>query len=676
MPKIALAISSCLMICLAASLADAAERPLVAKTQETRAAVSGKPHPSELTPTQIRSAADQIDKLVEADLKRHNIRPNAPIDDATFLRRLYLDATGRIPSHDEAKSFLDDKAKDKRANLIDQLIGSEGYVSHQFNFWADILRIQSRMTGGSTGNTYIDWVKQSIRDNKPYDQFVRELLTASGHIYDNGPSGYYMRDDGMPLDNMANTVQIFLGTQLACAQCHDHPFDKWTQHEFYEMAAYTYGVQTRAKPSNEERGKYRELQKLTTSRDVDNQTKQILRNLTRRMRYEVSEDPRRMAKLPKEYQYDDAKPGSVVEPMTLFGKAPEIKPGDSRRESYAQWMTSSDNPRFTTVIVNRLWKQAFGRAMVEPIDDIRDDTVASNPELMKYLEALMKRLDCNQQQFLRVVYHTKTYQREATAVEVDLAEPYHFQGPLLRRMTAEQLWDSMLTLALPEPDLRQGRKITSPYDGKNRLEELRDKDAQQILAMAKEIADNQREAPNRARQYRELQAQMKDALRKRDAKEIAKIRGQIEALRDKSNFRSESDPADDSRWNGYGRELVRASEVTQPAPAGHFLQQFGQSDREVIDGGNTEATVTQVLTLLNGPIYRQLGSANAVLRQSIEKAGTPDQKIDAIFLGTLARYPSAEERSLIKTELATDAKEGFGNVVWALLNTRSFAFVQ
>ena len=183
---------------------------------------------SVLAPVRADQVSEKIDELVEANYKAKKIEPNAPVSDEVFVRRAYLDIIGRIPSMEEARAFLESGEAGKRTKLIDTLLGSEGYVSHWYNWWADILRVQTGLRD-EAGTAYAEWVKDSLRKNVPYDQFVKTLVTAEGFVWDNGAVGYYLRDAGMPLDNMSNTAQIFLGTRLVCAQCHNHPFDRWTQ---------------------------------------------------------------------------------------------------------------------------------------------------------------------------------------------------------------------------------------------------------------------------------------------------------------------------------------------------------------------------------------------------------------------------------------------------------------
>ena len=194
------------------------------------------------------TAAQRVDHFIEAGYAANDVQPHPEITDEVFVRRIYLDLAGRIPTRAEHQAFLDKPAKNKRNQLISHLLGSEAYVQHFSNWWSDLLRAKTRIAGNGNsmpaGYAYADWIKDSVRSNKPYDEMARELISANGPSWENGAVGYYLRDYGMPLDNLALTSQVFLGTQIVCAQCHDHPFDKWTQMEYYQMAAFTYGVVT------------------------------------------------------------------------------------------------------------------------------------------------------------------------------------------------------------------------------------------------------------------------------------------------------------------------------------------------------------------------------------------------------------------------------------------------
>ena len=405
------------------------------------------------------------------------------MSDETFVRRIYLDLAGRIPTAAEARAFLESKRQDKRAALIGDLLARESYVSNFYNFWADILRFKSTYvnSAGVVQAAYEKFIKDSLRANKPYDQFVREMLSARGYAWDNGAVGYYLRDPQMPLDNMAITARMFLGTRIECAQCHDHPFDKWKQTEFYHLAAYSYGN----KPVDEAFDGARQAQRKREQTILDEFKKEKAASKDGGRAAEERKDERMKAleyrkiigmikgcvghlfspigmerkantvlKLPSDFHQSDGKPGDEMTPRPIFGKVPEPSPGDDRAEVFARWVASPENPAFTKVIVNRLWKKMLGVALIEPLDELRDDTKAMVPEAEACLEKLMVSLHYDMRTFLGVIANTRAYQSAVMREEFARGDVFHFQGPVLRRMTAEQIWDSVVALANHEPDAR------------------------------------------------------------------------------------------------------------------------------------------------------------------------------------------------------------------------------
>jgi hypothetical protein len=649
----------------------AAEKVAGARQGQGKASVSATPL------AKARAASRQIDKLVEAGYAKHKIKPNPLASDEVFLRRIYLDVIGRIPSFEEASAFLNSTDPDKRSKLIDRLLDSEGYVSHQFNYWADLLRIQTR-NRYAPAQPYIDFVKDSMRDNKPYDQFVRELLTAEGYTWDNGAAGYYLRDPGMPLDNMSNTIQVFLGTRLVCAQCHDHPFDSWTQMQYYQMAAFTYGINTRDRSNP----KYVELRKMRRDSDMDREVYRSANRILRPLAYRVNETDRQL-RLPAEYAYPDAKPKSVVAPATIFGEKLTVKPGESRKEVFARWLTSPKNPRFTTTIANRLWKRVMGVGVIEPVDDFRNGAEPSNPELMDFLNRQMTDQKYDLKQYYRVLFNTKTYQREVTRGDRDEEQPYYFPGPVLRRLSAEQLWDSLLVMTIPDVEERKG--APPRYGRYTDGEDLVDMDMKQIMEMARVEAKRRKAQVKFNEMTRDLQKEMRVALKKGDTETAGRLREKINKIRQEvygadvnrraRRARQARQRETDPRWKGFSRDLVRASEIESPARPGHFLRQFGQSDRESIENASTEASVPQILTLLNGPMYNQLANRNSVLSRHLASANGPEEKLEVLFLSILSRRPTEREKELVLPHLQRGGK-GTGDAIWALLNMRQFMFVQ
>ncbi|APZ93153.1 DUF1549 and DUF1553 domain-containing protein [Fuerstiella marisgermanici] len=582
----------------------------------------------------VRDAAAKIDRMLEDGYRRHEITPNATLSDSLFCRRAYLEIGGRIPRLDEIGVFVQSRDRTRREKLIDDLLGSHDHVSHMFNYWADILRLQDHpINGNQLAQPYHEWIKDCIRTNKPYDEWVREMLTAEGRIWQNPAVGFAMRDSNMELDAVDNMVQVFLGTQIGCAQCHDHPFDHWTQREYYEMSAYWYGVRTRAYAGDKKRfTKGNPLSRLRNElkkMDPDANTGGNFSRVINANLFEVWEQPRSL-RLPHDYQYEDAKPKEVVKMKPIFGDAETVTKGKSSRQVLADWMTSQKNPRFAKNMANRLWKKAFGIGLIEPVDDIRDDSVASNPDVLDFLTSELIRSNFDTRRLQRTIFYTKAWQREATASDVDLSEPYYFPGPVLRRMTAEQIWDSLLTLAVYNP-----QSFTRPS-----TDELG-----QVIDM--------------------------------DLDKATVIEVQTIADEYNKNFSSGAQRTITRKRNSYkGMTLARASELSSPLPPNHFLRQFGQSDRELIASSGRDGSVSQILTMFNGEITHMMLERGSVIYDTVLRAPTFEDRVDAIFYSILSRPPRTPEQTVAKREINSAGSAGYGNVIWALINTKEFLFIQ
>jgi len=653
--------------------------------------------------------ANQIDRMIQSEFRAHNIQQNPPSTDEQFIRRLYLDVLGRIPSYDEVTDFLDSKDPAKRRKTIDELLKHPGYVSHNYNYWADVLRLRTRERNGD-GGAYIEWVKQSIRENKPYDLFVKELLTAEGYPWDNPAVGYYIRDDGTPLDNMSNTIQVFMGTQLVCAQCHNHPFEDWTQMEYYQMAAYTFGVETRLRPENLEEA--RKLIRTSTggNRNRAQSMNRALRDLFEPITFGAMESKRKL-KLPNNYAYEDSKPSAIVPPGPLFRQKVEFGKDETPRETYVRWMTAPENELFVKVIANRIWKKVMGYGLFEPIDDIKKDTEVSHPELMTFLMKLMRDVDFDLKQYERILYNTPTYHRQVSTADHVKGDPYYFPGPMLRRMSAEQLWDSLLSMTIQDSDERLLRDVEAKRvdNRKAQADFMLSLTPQQIVDMAGQIADIEAEfgslrdenrekmaaasaAGNNAmidkleQERRQIERQARQAVRAAQ-NEIRKGMGEemmmTMSMEDRMAKEQKTEVEIDKRWKGFPKSLVRSSELPSPAPNGHFLRVFGQSDRDTIQNASVQPTVPQALALLNGPMFNELMKPNSVLMRSLATKETAEEKLDVIFLTVLSRLPSIPEKNLLLQEINryddtgnASLHNGYRNVIVALMNTRQYAFIR
>ena len=580
----------------------------------------------------VQRAAAEIDTLLAADWQEHGVTPSPPLDDAQFLRRVYLELVGRIPSYDEAQRFLKSKSKTKRADLIDDLLESPDYVSHFYNYWADLLRLMERPQRTLVFEPYLWYVKDSIRTNKPYDRWVHEMLTADGRLWENPAVGFQLRDSGMPLPYVDNTVRVLLGTQIGCAQCHDHPFDEWTQHQFYELAAFLSGTQMRGRGKN----MMPRQMGMAGARELIQEAKQKLDRPTAFVQFVAANTTavsfsKAPLKLPHDYQYEDAEPLSVVSPKVLWGEVPSSARDADGREQFAAWLTAHDNRQFARTIANRLWKKVMGVGLVEPVDDFQPGNPPLHPELLEHLADEMLRLKFDLREFIRILVSTDVYQRRAVVHDPASGMPFRFAGPALRRMTAEQIWDSILTIV-----------------------------AHNAWAVQRPTADDIAAAVNI-----DLQKATFDSAYQ-----------QFESFMDR--YAPSRHMRSLQQTVGYkGQLLVRASEMPAPLPLGHFLRQFGQSDRETIEGSRTVATVPQILTMFNGPITHSMLEKGSVIYDNVIEH-TPQEAIDVIFLSVLSHTPSAEDRKLAREEVLTadTPAAGFGNLIWALLNTREFIFIQ
>ena len=332
-----------------------------------------------LSKNETRYEVEAINNILNGTYEKHDVKVPKKLDDALFARRLYLKAAGRIPTHEELTSYLANSSDGRKGELIDQLVESSAFESQMFNWWADLLRLQTRMRGGNqigAGQLYVQWVKDQVKKNVPFDKMAYNLITAEGYPWENGAVGYYLRDAGMPLDNMSNTTQIFLGTQMVCAQCHNHPFDRWTQMEYYQMASYTYGItssqggeiQSKIKKHFNDKTKglsYKDKKKKMQSKEAQ-ALRRSVQEMLRPLRYGATHTNRKLS-LPHDYQYEDGKPKTVVTPSPIFDNAISETDGIPKVHSYGEWLTSVDNPRFTKVIVNRMWKKYLAEAWLSPL---------------------------------------------------------------------------------------------------------------------------------------------------------------------------------------------------------------------------------------------------------------------------------------------------------------------
>jgi hypothetical protein len=593
----------------------------------------------------IQKAAARLDETILAGLKRGKQEPNPPANDETFARRLYLDVVGRIPTRDEITTFLADSAPDKRSKLVDSLLHSPGYTMQMFNYLADMLRVKDDYGKGAKAFVFEDWLKDMVAINRPWDAMVNDMLTADGKLVQTGPAGFLLRDAQMPLDGVSNLLTTFLGANVSCAQCHDHPLAEWTQKDFYQIAAF-FGA---TDGFHEDVAK--DIKKLAKSSDGNKAMAQMLASNA----YDLVDMKQNKLAFPKDYKYDNAKPGQKVTPALItWTERDKLSPAykvdtqnpSQLRDEFSKWMTSAENPRFATAIANRIWRKAFGLAVQEPVSDLDDPKAASNPELLAHITTYMKQAKFDLREFQRIIFNTAAYQREASPTP-DLGKGHFlFAGPLLRRLSAEQAWDSLVTLA-------SGKEVD--------LSILRRGDELKLTAVDGRMT-----------------AAAAMGVKAKLEKEGVNLRGGGGGGGKKNpqiNARALSQFYDGVRPQERGGLLLaRASELPQPAPESHFLRLFGQSDRMVSDTNTTDGSVPQVMSLMNGPVQQVATGAGSSVLTEIDKLSNPPAKIEALYLSYLGRRPTAAEQQRLTAAMADGLTTP--DCAWALLNTREFLFVR
>lgn len=601
----------------------------------------------------LKKSALMVDRHVAALYRQKKLAVPEVVDDATFLRRSFLVAAGRIPNLEEAQTFLEISDPDKRQDLIFYLMNSDGYRSHMTNYMLDMLRGQERFGEGRfrSADGYIRFIHDSVASNVGWNTMTKQLLASKGSMWGegNGSVGYYIRDKGMELDNLSNTMRIFTGTRMECAQCHDDPSGGYERIDFYHLAAFVNGqTEVNQGPWNKA---WRDVRAAKTEREPYGE---LVRWLGDNIHYtSLGGGGRGRIALPKDYQYRDGDPGEMIGGKTPFGereRTSDRKEHGNSRATFAEWISDESNPRFNATIVNRMWQRVMGRGIWEPVDEFIEAEKTVSPALLKDLVNLMQTLEYDLKAFQNVLLLTKTFQFAANPEAFGAGVPQSFNGRQLERMTAEQVWDSLVTLVEGSPDSLPQRKFSDTifYKGKPVLE-----GEMTMAELSKEVLAIK--SPEKYRTY-------------------------VEGLVKK--FRSSQSSGSGNRMRGSARPgpvrgMARASELQSPAPEGHFLRQFGQSDRELLDSATNEANMAQVLNLMNGHVEKMVVSnRKAAVYNALEAGSTDRDKVRYLYYAVLGRTPRDEEMKFLMRDVIDGSRESYRNLVSALLSTHEFLFIQ
>jgi hypothetical protein len=569
-----------------------------------------------------------IDTLVQSKLRKLRVLPSGLCTDEEFIRRATLDTCGIIPTVEEVRTFVADKAPDKRTRLVNRLLERPEFVDLWTLKWNDTLRNNPQLTRLGL-LPYSHWIRDQIRQNRPFDQFVRDLLTASGknaeihldpdnlparlqqmaklkaeklqqagkqpeaaklppgakpgaaerlanlvELINNAPFNpavNYFAVTRDPLDLTSATSQIFLGVRIECARCHNHPFEKWTQSDYYHLAAFFSGINVRG----------------------NNQTPQLV-TVNRRAALR------------------DPNTNQVVEPQTLDGTPVSTPLGGDKRAALADWITSPTNPFFAQATVNRLWEHYFGRGIVEPVDDFRVTNPPSNPELLQALAKELVDHHYDLKGIHRLILNSRTYQQSSVPNQYNRQDTSNFARFYPKRMMAEQLYDSIsqatgVFLSLNQPAGRRRGMLNLAVYGQDLASEGPITRVMQLPALP--------------------QAR----------------RGRVGELKE-------------------------------------FLDTFGKPRREVVCAceRSTDGNVGQALALINGSeINDKLTAPEGRLQRLIREQKPDVEVIDELYLAALSRRPTAEERkdAAALIHQGKTRAEGIQDLLWALLNSREFLFV-
>jgi len=406
---------------------------ITARYEDQAAGVQVIAVPEKLKFTWPKVAANNyIDELVHAKLRKLRIAPSAVADDATFLRRVTLDITGTLPTAEEVRRFLAEASPTKRETTVDALLARKEFVDVWVMKWAELLQVRSAdqqvQMSPKSALMYFEWIEEQLGRGVPADAMVKALLTATGPSFETPEANFY-KVERDPLKLSENVAQAFMGVRMQCAQCHNHPFDRWTMNDYYGFASFFAQV---GRKSGE-----------------DPRETVVYNNGTGGVRHPVG--------------------GKDVAPRFLGGAQPEIAKGADRRAVLAEWLTKPDNPYFARNLANWVWAHFFGIGIIDPIDDVRVSNPASNPELLAKLAERLTAYGYDFKKLVRDIVLSRTYQLSTVANDTNAGDDRNFASSAVRRIRAEVLLDAIgAVTGAPEKvrGLPQGGRAVEIADGR------------------------------------------------------------------------------------------------------------------------------------------------------------------------------------------------------------------
>jgi hypothetical protein len=659
------------------------------------------------------------------------------VDDSVFLRRIYVDLIGRIPTEAEVIEFSSWPVAGRRDKLIDQLMKDERFSDRWTIFLADMLRLRSQTNGGPA---LIAYVHNAVKTGMPYDELCRRLIATNGKAGRTPEVGFILGDDADPLAMASVTSQVFLGVRIGCAQCHDHPFDVWKRRDFYDMAAF-YGKTRRFES---------QLTKIVFATEAD-QTNILWppegvgpaedrKPLMPRFPFPIDETEKtpeyikrlsaaraaKIAAIPvvdKGPSVDDllesasdkvnkATTGKLAEEAATAEAKKDIRKIDVQkglyraselREELAQYVTDPRNRYFSRALVNRVWKTLIGRGFVEPVDDFRADNPPAIPEALDYLADEFVASDYDLRTLVRLIVTSQAYQRGHAPTDIDeptrVAMETHLLATPVRRMIAESLYDSVVTAGhlfeakhSPGRNERTVREIVRVPKGTKTEAIAQSVDLTKPKAGAM-MAANAAPAMAAAGYGLEdsIEVDFTAILKEQGDEEVeldemkAKSKEELEAERmmQMRMMRTSTEYEDKVVTRTFDDNPVFNSSLRMqsPAPEGHFLRVFGQPNRSDLgDLRDDSASMRQALMMLNGRVTHEsarVGDLEPMYGLLTGKAPNVDKAVRLAYLEILTRTPTAEEITDAKQIVSEAANplDGMSDLRWILMNCNEFRFL-
>lgn len=688
------------------------------------------------------ASANDLDVIVtRASAKaaaERKIEPMPLVDDSVFLRRIYVDLIGRIPTDAEVRDFATRPAKGRREQLVEELLKDDRFSDRWTIFFADMLRLRSQASGGQA---LIAYVHNAVKTGMPYDELCRRLIYTNGKAGRIPEVGFILGDDADPLAMASVTSQVFLGVRIGCAQCHDHPFDVWKRRDFYDMAAF-YGKTRRFES---------QLTKIIYATEADQTTimwppegvgpAEERKPIAPRFPFPIDESKdtpayikrlaavrqAKIAAIPvaKGPTVDDllestsekvtkATTGKLAEELATADAKKDIRKIDVQkglykpselREQLAQNVTDPRNRYFSRALVNRVWKTLIGRGFVEPVDDFRADNPPAMPEALDYLADEFVASDYDLRTLVRLIVSSEAYQRAHCPTDIDEPTRVMMETQLLatpvRRMIAEAMYDSIVTAGhLFEPKHSPGKNertireiVRVPKGGKpgEISQPVNLAAANKGPAMMAGAGGPAMAAATGYALEDAIELDFNSILKEQGEEEVeldemkAMSKEELEAQRmaQQRMMRSSTEYEDKVVTRVVDENPVFNSSLRMqsPAPEGHFLRIFGQPNRSDLgDLRDDSASMRQALMMLNGRVTHEaarVGDLEPMYRLLTGKAVNVEKAVQLAYMEILTRQPSSEEVSDAKQIIGEAATplDGMADLRWILMNCNEFRFL-